>query len=286
VSLQAEGASAAIAGRLVVDGVSIEVAAGSLTALIGPNGAGKSTLIRVLSGVAAPSAGRVLFNGTDWAATPRRERARLVALVEQSPSTELAITVRDTVALSRTPYRSLLGGESADDSAVIDAALATTRTQQFADRELSTLSGGERQRVQLARALAQQPRLLLLDEPTSHLDIAAQLEVMQTLRMLASDGLAVLTALHDLNLATQADQVVVLAAGRVVAAGAPDTVLTSELLGEVYGVEASILAHPVTGARVIAFAAATPGEPAPGEPAPAESAPGESAPPESAPTPE
>ena len=258
MSLVSEGVSAAIAGRLVVDGVSIEVAAGSLTVLIGPNGAGKSTLIRVLSGVAKPSDGRVLFNGTDWNATPRRQRARLAALVEQDPSTELAITVRDAVALGRTPYNGLLGGESAADTGAIEAALAATRTEQFADRELGTLSGGERQRVQLARALAQQPQLLLLDEPTSHLDIAAQLEVMTTLRMLATDGLAVLTALHDLNLATQADQVVVLAAGRVVAAGTPNTVLTSELIGRVYGVAATVLTHPVTGASVIAFAAASP----------------------------
>ena len=252
MSLVSEGASAAIGGRLVVDGVSISVAAGSLTALIGPNGAGKSTLIRVLSGVAKPSDGRVLYNGTDWNETPRRQRARLVALVEQDSSSDLGITVRDTVALGRTPYGSLLGG-SPDDDAVVDAALARTGTAQFAARDLSTLSGGERQRVQLARALAQQPQLLLLDEPTSHLDIAAQLEVMQTLRMLADDGLAVLTALHDLNLASLADQVVVLASGRVVAAGSPRAVLTSEIIGQVYGVTATVLDHPVSGAPLIAF---------------------------------
>ena len=255
MSLRSEDASAAIGGRLIVDGVSIEVPAGSLTALIGPNGAGKSTLIRVLSGVVQPSDGRVLFNGTDWNATPRRERARLAALVEQDPTTELAITVRDVVALGRTPFTRLLGGETSDDTDAIEAALEATGTSAFRDRDLSTLSGGERQRVQLARALAQQPRLLLLDEPTNHLDIAAQLEVMSTLRMLATDGIAVLTALHDLNLAAQADQVVVLAAGRVVAAGTPDTVLTSELIGEVYGVAATVLTHPVSGAPVIAFAA-------------------------------
>jgi iron complex transport system ATP-binding protein len=255
VTLISEGASAAIAGRLVVDGVSISVAAGSLTALIGPNGAGKSTLIRVLSGVVTPTDGRVTYNGTDWNATPRRDRARLAALVEQDPTTELAITVRDVVALGRTPYTRLLGGETDCDRDAIEAALDATGTGSFRDRDLGTLSGGERQRVQLARALAQQPRLLLLDEPTNHLDIAAQLEVMATLRRLADDGLAVLTALHDLNLATQADQVVVLAAGRVVAAGAPETVLTSALIGEVYGVAATVLTHPVSGAPVIAFAA-------------------------------
>ena len=255
MTLISEGASAAIGGRLVVDGVSIEVAAGSLTALIGPNGAGKSTLIRVLSGVVKPTDGRVTYNGRDWNATPRRDRARLAALVEQDSTAEFGVTVRDAVALGRTPYTRLLGGETELDSAAIEAALEATRTGAFRDRELSTLSGGERQRVQLARALAQQPRLLLLDEPTNHLDIGAQLEVMTTLRTLAADGLAVLTALHDLNLATQADQVVVLAAGRVVAAGSPEAVLTSALIGEVYGVAATVLTHPVSGAPVIAFAA-------------------------------
>jgi len=254
VSLVSQGVSAAIAGRLVVDGASIEVAAGSLTALIGPNGAGKSTLIRVLSGVVRPTDGRVSYNGTDWNATPRRDRARLAALVEQDSTAEFGITVRDAVALGRTPYTRLLGGETDVDTAAIEAALESTGTTAFRDRDLATLSGGERQRVQLARALAQQPRLLLLDEPTNHLDIAAQLEVMTTLRMLATDGMAVLTALHDLNLAAQADQVVVLAAGRVVAAGTPETVLTSELIGEVYGVSATVLTHPVSGAPVIAFA--------------------------------
>lgn len=256
MSLSAENVSAAIAGRVIVDGVSIHVESGTLTALIGPNGAGKSTLIRVLAGVLAPTAGRVLYAGADWAATKRRDRARLAALVEQDASTDLAMTVRDAVALGRIPHGSLLGGAAGDADAVAEA-LRVTHTGAFADRELSTLSGGERQRVHLARALAQQPRLLLLDEPTNHLDIAAQLEIMQLLRMLSHDGLTVLTALHDLNLATLADQVVVLAAGRVVAAGSPETVLTSELIAEVYGVAATVLTHPVTGSAVIAFEAKT-----------------------------
>jgi iron complex transport system ATP-binding protein len=254
MTLSAENASAAIAGRVIVDGVSISIEAGSLTALIGPNGAGKSTLIRVLAGVLAPSTGRVLYEGVDWATTKRRDRARRAALVEQDAGTDLAMTVRDAVALGRIPHGSLLGGTAGDDEAIA-AALRATRTEGFADRELATLSGGERQRVHLARALAQQPRLLLLDEPTNHLDIAAQLEIMQLLRMLANDNLTVLTALHDLNLATLADQVVVLAAGRVVAAGSPETVLTSELIGEVYGVAATVLTHPVSGSAVIAFEA-------------------------------
>jgi iron complex transport system ATP-binding protein len=253
--LDAKGISANAGATLVVDGVTITAASGQLTALIGPNGAGKSTLIRVLAGIARPRAGRVLYGERDLGELPRRERARLAALVEQDAATELSMTVRDAVALGRTPHAPLLGGLGDADAAAIDAALELTRTAEFADRDLATLSG-ERQRVHLARALAQQPRLLLLDEPTNHLDIAAQLEVMTTLRMLTGEGLTVLTALHDLNLAATADQVVALAEGRVVAAGAPDTVLTSELISRVYGVEATVLRHPGTGAPVIAYAAA------------------------------
>ncbi len=257
MTLEARGASAAIGGRLVVDGVDVTVAPGTVTALIGPNGAGKSSLIRVLAGVTEPSAGRVLYNGEDWLALRRRDRARIAALVEQDSVPELAITVREAVALGRTPHGGLFAGRTAEDESAVDEALAATRTTGFADRDLATLSGGERQRVQLARALAQQPRLLLLDEPTNHLDIGAQLDVVATLRALASEGIAVLTALHDLNLATEADQVVVLAAGRVVAAGRPDAVLTGELIGRVYGVEATVIAHPTTGAPLIAFGRGT-----------------------------
>jgi iron complex transport system ATP-binding protein len=254
VSLEAQGVSAAAAGKLIVDGVDVSVAPGAVTALIGPNGAGKSSLIRILAGVAKPLDGRVLFEGSDWNALPRRERARIAALVEQDASTEVSITVAEVVALGRTPYGGLLSGDSAADRAAVAAALETAGAAEFATREYSTLSGGERQRVQLARALAQQPRLLLLDEPTNHLDVSAQLDVLAVVRGLAAEGIAVLTALHDLNLAASyADHVVVLLRGRVVAAGVPRDVLTAELIGEVYGVTATVLVHPVTGAPLIAF---------------------------------
>ena len=264
--LEAQGASVAIAGRLVVDGVDLTVAPGSVTALIGPNGAGKSSLIRVLAGIERPADGRVLLDGADWNAIARRDRARIAALVEQDSTTDLAITVRDVVALGRTPYASLLSPESATDRAAIAAALGTAGVQDFAKRDYATLSGGERQRVQLARALAQEPRILLLDEPTNHLDVSAQLEVLATLRALAAPetgtGIAVLTALHDLNLAASyADHVVVLLRGRVVAAGPPRAVLTEELIGEVYGVRASVIEHPITGSPLIAFSARRPSEP-------------------------
>lgn len=254
MTLETSGASVAIAGRLIVDDVDLTVAPGTVTALIGPNGAGKSSLIRVLAGVATPTAGRVLFEGRDWTTISRRERARIAALVEQDATTDLAITVADAVALGRTPHGTLLSPSTAADKSAVDAAMATARITELADRDYATLSGGERQRVNVARALAQTPRLLLLDEPTNHLDVSAQLDVLGVVRGLAERGVGVLTALHDLNLAAAyADRAVLLFRGRVVAAGTPREVLTPRLIGDAYGVTATVMEHPVTGAALIAF---------------------------------
>ena len=237
-------------GRVIVDGVDCTIPSGSVSALVGPNGAGKSTLLRTLAAVHRPDAGSVSFAGSDLFALPRRERARMVAFVEQDTSTETAMTVASVVGLGRLPHDGLWGG-STDE---IGRAMETAGVAAFADREFATLSGGERQRVLLARALAQEPSLLLLDEPTNHLDIGAQLSVLTLLRSLAADGMTVLAALHDLGLAaTYSDHVVVLRDGRVVAAGPTAETLTPELLREVYGVEATILTNPATGRNVLAF---------------------------------
>ncbi|HRN29081.1 MAG TPA: ATP-binding cassette domain-containing protein, partial [Terrimesophilobacter sp.] len=192
-------------------------------------------------------------DGLDVLGLGRRERARRVAVVEQELASELPLTVRDAVELGRTPHRGLFGG-SAADSPIIASALEATDTARFADRRLETLSGGERQRVHLARALAQEPQLLLLDEPTNHLDVRAQLDAFAVLRGLAGGGATVLAALHDLTLtASLADHVVVLTAGRVVAEGDPASVLSAELIRDVYGVDAIVLTHPATGRPVIAY---------------------------------
>lgn len=239
---------------LIVDGVDCTAPAGSLTALVGPNGAGKSTLLRALAAVERPSSGTVLFDDTDLLATPRRERARLVALVEQDAATETAMTVASVVGLGRLPHQTLWRDETADSAAIVADAIATAGLQEFATREFATLSGGERQRVMLARALAQQPSLLLLDEPTNHLDIGAQLDVLGLLTRLAGGGMTVVAALHDLALAaTYADHVIVLRDGHVVAAGRTARTLTPELIREVYGVRATVLQNPDTGRPVIAF---------------------------------
>jgi iron complex transport system ATP-binding protein len=244
-------------GTLIVDGVDCSVAPGTFSALIGPNGAGKSTLLRVLAAVEKPDAGSVSFATTDLFSIPRKPRARLVSFVEQDSSTDLSLLVRDVVALGRIPHQGLFADSSVDDRAIVSAAIVSAGVLALADRDFTTLSGGERQRVLLAKALAQQPSLLLLDEPSNHLDIAAQLEVLGLLRSLADDGLTVLAALHDLNLATAyCDHVIVLRGGRVVASGLTARVLTPRLIREVYGVRATVLEHPQTGRPLVAFSAA------------------------------
>jgi len=252
MSLTSDRVTVSAGGALLIDGVTIEAPGGELTALIGPNGAGKSTLLRTLAAVQRPAVGTVDFDGSDLLGMPRRQRARLAALVEQDAATDLAMPVADVVALGRLPHQGLWETDPADP--VATAALDAVGMTDFAARDFGTLSGGERQRVMLARALAQQPRLLLLDEPTNHLDIGAQLAVLGLLRTLAGDGMTVVAALHDLGLAaTYADRVIVLRQGRVVAAGATVDTLTPQLIREVYGVEAVVLTHPVTGRPVIAL---------------------------------
>lgn len=254
-------------GRVIVDDVSFIAPAGQVTGLLGPNGAGKSSLIKVVAGITPPSGGRVAIsenygntnrsNGSvpefDFLLMSRRERARLMAVVEQNASTELPITVLDAVLLGRLPHRSLLSGDTDQDRAIATDALTQTGALPLQHRNFATLSGGERQRVHLARALAQQPRILILDEPTNHLDIAAQLDTLALLRELASQGCTIIAALHDLNLAaTACDQIVLLSHGQVAASGTPDDVLTPAVINQVYGVHTSIL-HDLAGRPVLSF---------------------------------
>ncbi|WP_083259699.1 putative F420-0 ABC transporter ATP-binding protein [Cellulosimicrobium cellulans] len=257
--LDAARVSWSVDGRLVLDGVDVTAPPGAVSGLLGPNGSGKSTLLRVLAGVQAPTAdgsapASVRFAGEDLLGLPRRRRARVLALVEQDATTDLPLTVLDAVLLGRIPHRSLLAGDTAADRAVAHDALAAVGMEAFAGREVATLSGGERQRVHMARALAQEPAFLMLDEPTNHLDIAAQLDAMRVLRRLADDGVTVLAALHDLTLAAQTcDHVVLLSGGRVVAAGDVRDVLVPDVLDPVYGVRTDVLLHPRTGRPVLTF---------------------------------
>jgi iron complex transport system ATP-binding protein len=261
--LELEGVTVRLDGALILDGVDCSTPAGAVTALVGPNGAGKSTLLHAVAGV-LPSGSRqsggsaggsgIRFAGEDLLALPRRTRARTLALVEQGASTELSLTVAEAVALGRIPHLGPFADESDRDRELVREALAAVGMSDFAERDVTGLSGGERQRVLLARALAQEPRLLLLDEPTNHLDIAAQLTTLALLRGLADSGVTVVAALHDLTLAAgYSDHLIVLARGRVVAAGPTEETLTPELVGEVYGVEADILRHPRTGRAIVAL---------------------------------
>jgi len=240
--------------RLIIDDVDCTVPGGSVGALLGPNGAGKSTLLHLIAGVEHADAGAARLGDRDLAALRRRDRARLVALAEQEVQDAPGLRVAEVVALGRTPYLGAFAGPDDRDRLVVRRTLDDLGLVGLADRDYATLSGGERQRVNLARAIAQEPELLLLDEPTNHLDVHAQLTTLGLLRSLAHDGLTVLAALHDLSLAAgYADHVVVLAEGRVRAAGAPGAVLTPALIREVWGVEATVLEHPTTGRPLIAY---------------------------------
>jgi len=255
MSLSVTELTVRIGDAVLVSDASFDAPAGAITALLGPNGAGKSTLLRALAGLQRTSDGTVIFGDHDLLAMRRRDRAREVAFLEQEATTELPVTARAVAALGRTPHEHLLGGRdpSADD--VVTQALQDAGALGFAERELPSLSGGERQRVLLARALAQDPKLLLLDEPMNHLDIAAQLDVLALLARRAADGVTVVAAMHDLALAaSHADHVVVLSHGKVVASGPTADTLTPSLIQDVYGVRAAWTTNPLTRKPLLAIA--------------------------------
>ncbi|MGX5695198.1 ABC transporter ATP-binding protein [Agromyces soli] len=248
------------AGRTIIDGVDATLPGGALTALIGPNGAGKSTLLHLIAAIERASGGELALDGRSLPGMRRRDRARLVALAEQQAEVDPQLSAEASVLLGRTPHLGAFAAVGDDDRAIARRSLAAVGALAFAERPLAALSGGERQRVTLARALAQQPELLLVDEPTNHLDLAAQLTALELLAGLARDGLTVVSALHDLShAASYADHVIVLSAGRVVAAGDPREVLTAELVERVYGVRAAVVPHPLTGRPLVAVAAAAAG---------------------------
>ena len=239
--------------RTVLRGISFDVNAGEVVALIGPNGVGKSTLLRACSGTLKPAGGRVLIDGQDAQRLRVDERARLIAVVPQAVRLPETFSVCETVLMGRTPYLGWLGRESDRDRSAVQAALERTATRDLADRPIGELSGGEQQRVLIARALAQSARILLLDEPTAHLDLKHQANVLSLVCDLAHDEkYAVLIALHDLNLAAQyADRVALLSNGAVAASGTPEAVLTEENLSPAYGLRIVVYEHPAHGAPLV-----------------------------------
>ena len=244
--LKIEDLTVSYGSRRVLHGISLEVQAGEVLALIGPNGAGKSTLVRAASGVIPVQAGRVCADGVDLLALAAMQRACRLAVVPQAVALPPAFTAWETVLLGRTPHLNFLGQISEKDEQIARQALQKVDALTLADRRVGELSGGEQQRVLLARALAQSTPILLLDEPTVHLDLQHQVALMGTVRGLArTDHLAVLVALHDLNLAAHyADHVALLVAGEIRAAGTPKQVLTSENISAAYNIQVRVVQHP------------------------------------------
>ncbi|WTW99510.1 heme ABC transporter ATP-binding protein [Streptomycetaceae bacterium NBC_01309] len=239
-----------LGGRTVLHDVDLEVRTGEVLALVGPNGAGKSTLLGALAGDVAASSGDVLLDGAPLASWSPVQLARRRAVLTQSYDLSFPFTVRAVVAMGRAPWARTPA--EADDDAVIDAMLRRTETARFARRGFAALSGGERARVALARVLAQQAPLVMLDEPTAALDIRYQESVLRTAAERAYAGDAVVVVLHDLALAAAyADRVAVLQGGRIAACGPPDEVLTGDLLTRVYRHRIEVIRHPRTGGMLI-----------------------------------
>lgn len=244
-SVEVAGLRVDIDGTTVLDAVGLTAAPGRVTALVGPNGSGKSTLLRAVYRACKPAAGVALIGGHDVWRSSAKEMARIRAVVTQHHGAAADFTVGEIVAMGRSPHKKYLEPDSHHDREIVLAAMHRVGVGGFADRPFAGLSGGERQRVLLARALAQQAPVILLDEPTNHLDVHAQLALLRLLRELDA---TIVLAIHDIGQAlAYADHVVVLAAGRVAAAGDPVTTLTPELLLEVFGVRAQILTNPFTG---------------------------------------
>lgn len=237
-------------GRTVVNDVSFAADKGETLGIIGPNGSGKSTLLKLVSGVDQPDSGNIRLQEKALKAYSRKELARMIAVLQQDALPPIGFTVREVLEMGRFPFQNWLGEETEDKSGFIDGILEHLRLAPFESRTLEHLSGGERQRVALGKVMAQQPRLLLLDEPTTYLDIGYQMQMMDTVRRWQTEEeLTVVAVLHDLNLAAQyCDRLLLLHQGRVVKIGTPWEVLERSLIKEVYETEPIITSHPVTGA--------------------------------------
>lgn len=251
--LTARALAAGYPGRRVIDGLDLEIGPGRVTMIIGANASGKSTLLGTLARLHAPLAGRVEIDGADVRGIPRRSLAQTVGLLPQHPTAPDGVTVAELVGRGRHPHRGLLQRWSAQDTARVDEAMAWTGITELAERPVGDLSGGQRQRVWIAMALAQDPRILLLDEPTTFLDLSHQLEVLDLLRELNRErGTTVVAVLHDLNLAARyADDLVVMHAGAIIAHGAPPEVMTAETIRRAFGLSALVIPDPLTATPIV-----------------------------------
>ncbi|MGM7643709.1 MULTISPECIES: ATP-binding cassette domain-containing protein [unclassified Nocardia] len=251
--LAADTVSLGYGERVIVDGLSLDIAPGVVTTVIGPNGCGKSTLLKSLGRLLRPREGQVVLDGKAISTMKTKDVARVIGMLPQTPVAPEGLTVADLVARGRHPHQSWLRQWSADDETEVAAALAQTGIADLADRTLDELSGGQRQRAWISMALAQGTDILLLDEPTTYLDLAHSLEVLDLVdRLHAEFGRTVVMVLHDLNLAIRySDELVVMAAGRIVAQGKPADIITAELLAEVFGLDAKVLTDPVSGRPMV-----------------------------------
>jgi iron complex transport system ATP-binding protein len=240
-------------GRQVLRDIGFEVKPGEFFGIIGPNGSGKSTLLRLLSGVDPASAGNIKLQGKSIAAYSRKELARWLAVLQQDALPPMGFTVREVVEMGRYPFQNWLGEDTADASALVDHIIEKLDLGPLLDRTIELLSGGERQRVALGKVMAQQPSLLMLDEPTTFLDIGYQIQMMDYIKGWQREtSLTVVAVLHDLNLAAQyCNRLLVVHEGRLAAIGTPEEIIKSELIAQVYGTEPIVLKHPINQAPQI-----------------------------------
>ena len=244
--LAARGVTVGYGGRAVIDELDVAIPPGVITTIIGPNGCGKSTLLKTLSRLLKPAAGSVVLDGEDIGRLRTRDVAKKLGLLPQAPVAPEGLTVADLVARGRHPHQSWLRQWSSDDADVVERALAMTGVSDLADRPVDALSAGQRQRVWISMTLAQGTDLLLLDEPTTYLDLAHALDVLDLVDDLHESGCTVVMVLHDLNLATRySDNLVVMREGSILAQGHPRDVITAELLHEAFGLRARVIDDPV-----------------------------------------
>lgn len=255
--LHLQSVSAGYAGGLVLQDVTLNIAAGDFIGLVGPNGSGKTTLLRVLSGVLPARQGEVRLGNRKLQEMSRRDIAKQVAHLRQDCELGLAFSVREMVVMGRSPHLPRFGRETPHDLAIVERALDLAHVAHIADRPITEISGGERQRAFIAMCLAQEPQVFLLDEPISHLDIGHQLSVLNLLRNLSRQAhMTVVAVFHDLNLAAEyCDRLVLLDQGRVAAAGVPEDVLTIERIQEIYGATVLVGRNPVSGSPQVVLAA-------------------------------
>jgi iron complex transport system ATP-binding protein len=245
--LGAEGVTVGYADRVVLDNLDITIPTGVITTVIGPNGCGKSTLLRTLSRLLKPRQGTVLLDGHDIARLKTKDIAKRMGLLPQTPIAPEGLTVADLVARGRHPHQSWLRQWSSDDAEIVEKALHMTGVADLAQRPVDSLSGGQRQRVWISMTLAQGTDLLLLDEPTTYLDLAHAIDVIDLVDDLHEGGCTIVMVLHDLNLAVRySDNLIVMKAGSIVAQGHPSEVITSELLLDTFGLQAKVIDDPVS----------------------------------------